>query len=462
MNALDWCDTIAAAASPPGGGWEGILRLSGERCLEILSAVFTPDLSGVSRQSPARVVRGMMRLAGDWGCVPAIASLWPGERSYTRQPSAELRLPGAPVLLEQALATLVRAGARLARPGEFTLRAFLAGRLDLTQAEAVLGVIDARDEAQLQVALAQLGGGLAAPLAELRRRMLDLLADLEAGLDFVDEDLDLASPDLIARSLRALENDVAALSARLGVRGNSAERPRVVLVGQPNAGKSSLFNALAGSETALVSPLPGATRDYLSADVEFCGLPVRLLDTAGLDRARVASEMDEVERFAQEQTQAQRQQGDLLVLCLDPAQQRTAWETDLLRQSFESPPAAAPVVVAHTKFDLPPPRQPNLPTALTVSSVSGAGLEALRRAVAEALAARWGEATPSTAARCRESLARTSLALARASHAAEHSLGDELIASELRLALEDLGLLVGAVVTDDLLDRIFSRFCIGK
>ena len=202
-------------------------------------------------------------------------------RSYTGQPVVEIHTLGSPPLLEIVLRSICAAGARPAGPGEFTLRAFLAGRIDLTQAEAVLGVIDAGDRHELEIALGQLAGGLARPLHRLRNKLLDLLAQVEAGFDFADEDLAFITREELDRQLAEAESDAAAILRQVDSRHESSPGVRAVLVGRPNTGKSSLFNALAGDRAALVSDHPGTTRDYLTAELDLDGVKCQLIDTAG-------------------------------------------------------------------------------------------------------------------------------------------------------------------------------------
>ncbi len=209
--------------------------------------------------------------------------VWPTTRSYTRQPSVEIHTVGSQPILQAMLKTLCRLGARLAAPGEFTLRAFLTGRIDLTQAEGVLGLIESRDRHELDVAVAQLAGGLGAPLVRLRDEMLELLAHLEAGLDFVEEDIEFIARDELREKIAAAAAQVQALAQRMAARGVIRDKVRVVLVGAPNVGKSSLFNALLKRSAALVSPLAGTTRDYLVGELVLDGATIELVDTAGLN-----------------------------------------------------------------------------------------------------------------------------------------------------------------------------------
>ena len=453
-------DTIAAIASAPGGACRGIVRVSGPQCATIVARIFTP-IAGRPALETARLASrlpGSIDLGQPLGVVPADLLLWPGTRSYTRQPSAEIHTFGSPPLLEALLARLCERGARLARPGEFTLRAFLAGRIDLTQAEAVLGVIDARDQRELSVSLAQLAGGLAGPLHGLRDELLDLLARLEAGLDFVEEDIEFIAADEIDRSLAAAARRIDELAARMQTRGIAGRLPRVVLCGPPNAGKSSLLNALSGRSAAIVSAEPGTTRDYVSATVRCGNLDVELIDTAGTDAHALPAS---IAAAAQSLGAAQIEGADLLLVCAEATDMTNP--SSLIRLPDE-PHAIGPAQLrVWTKIDRCRQPPPDTPGAVATSSVTGAGIDELKSAIAAALTSAAADASvvAGTAARCRESLLHASECLARARPAAAEQ-GEEFAAAEIRAALDDLGRVAGAVYTDDVLDRIFSRFCIGK
>jgi tRNA modification GTPase len=450
-------DTIAAIASPPGGAARGIVRVSGPGAIECVAARFVADDGrSLSELRSPSIVAGQFDVGGYCGQVPTLLYVWPTKRSYTRQVSVELHLPGSSPILDAALATLVRHGARVARPGEFTLRAFLAGRMDLTQAEAVLGVIDAESTTQLQTALHQLSGGLATPLQRLRSDLLDLLAHLEAGLDFVEEDIEFISQTDLCQQLAAAARQVAALAEQMQSRGQSREEPRIVLIGHPNAGKSSLLNALAGESAAIVSAVAGTTRDYVTRTISIEGIDCSLIDTAGVDQAAEAS----IEAAAQDVARGQRQQADVVVLCLDATAPRTEWENSQLAEDRDN------LIIAWTKIDRASPSMSKdlHGEAIATSSVTGQGLDLLKREIADRLQRQRGEThvVAGTAARCRESLQLAAEALRRAEEAAAAQAGEELVAAEVRGALDDLGRVVGAIYTDDVLDRIFSRFCIGK
>jgi tRNA modification GTPase len=448
-STLDLDDTIAAIASAPGGALRGIVRLSGPEVVSVLGRVFTPSPpQSLATITAPLLVRGHLTLPRELPTCPATLYLWPTERSYTRQPSAELHLPGSPPLLEAALEAVCQAGARVAKPGEFTLRAFLAGRLDLTQAEAVLGVIDARGQTELETSLQQLAGGLARPLHNLRERLLGLLAHLEAGLDFVDEDIEFISADELTRELSAAAGQVQVIANQLQERGEAGRLPRVVLSGRPNAGKSSLLNALAGGEPAIVSPIAGTTRDYVACRVHLDGIECLLIDTAG----ETLQPDGPIAAAAQMAMREQIEQADLALLCVDAANPGAESE---LRQASNRPELRV-----WTKCDLAVVRG----TGVATSSRTGQGIVELRRAIALALQAAPAEssAVVGTAERCKDSLRLGAESLERAAKAARSGLGDELVAAEVRTALDALGQVVGAVFTEDVLDRVFSRFCIGK
>lgn len=455
---FDLSDTIAAVASAAGGAVRGIVRISGPQAIACVTQCFAASNGqNVADIRRARCVDGLLQLGTPLGEVPCRLYLWPGTRSYTQQPSAELHTIGSPPIVNAALAAVCGFGARLAEPGEFTLRAFLAGRLDLTQAEAVLGVIDAGSRQELQVALAQLAGGIHAPLQTLRNQLLDLLAHLEAGLDFVEEDIEFITANELDAALAQIQTQLTTLAEQMQTRDTSPSAIRIALYGLPNAGKSSLLNALCGEEAALVSPVAGTTRDYVTRTVTIAGQICELIDTAGIGDVGEAA----FSPGGMSQTRAQEvvDQAHVVLLCLDASQPRQAWEQAALQK------ADSRYLQVLTKSDLLATFPATTSAACHVSSRTGAGLANLREHIVALLANSISQEThvvSGTAARCRDSVRQAAEGVARAREIARLSLGEELVAAELRLALDELGRVTGAVYTDDVLDRIFSRFCIGK
>ncbi len=453
-------DTIAAIASASGGAARGIVRISGPQVAGILEACFRADtkveLSGV--RSAAAFSGTLTLRESAMRALAADVYFWPDQRSYTRQPVAEIHTLGSPPLLSAVLRTVCAAGARLAEPGEFTLRAFLAGRIDLTQAEAVLGIIDARGEQELQTALSQLAGGLALPLQKLRDSLLDLLAHLEAGLDFAEEDIQFITPAELQSQLDEARDVLEAINSQINDRELHEDLPRVALVGWPNVGKSSLFNALSDQGAALVSAQPGTTRDYLAQVLDLNGVKCRLIDTAGIEIDLDANaNQSDIGNIAQRMTTSQAETCEVRMLCLDSTRPLSTWEQrELTANHF------AKQLVIVTKCDALK-REQLPPGALETSAVSGLGLDRLRQALREELQTLQRSQTSSlTPQRCAASLRAAGESFARASELNGLRAGEELIAAEVRVALTELGKVVGAIYTDDILDRIFSRFCIGK
>jgi tRNA modification GTPase len=430
-------DTIVALSTPAGPGARAVVRMSGPVAADAVRAVFEPAGEMPPR---GRIVEGAV------DGLPATLYFFRSPHSYTGDDVAELHTLSSPPLVEQLVTRLLQAGCRAARPGEFTQRAFLAGKLDLTRAEAVHAIIEANGQPELRQALAQLAGGVAKPLAGLREDLLNLLADVEAGLDFADEDISfVGQKELLLRLGKALAQ-VTLVGKQLDSRAVAGGAFRVALAGRPNAGKSSLFNALAGAH-ALVSEAPGTTRDYLVAKVDLDRVQIELIDTPGWQAAAGA-----IESQAQALGRSRQADADLVLLCVEAGAQPSSEEVTLIGQPHP------PVERVATKCDLASPQ----PGWLATSAVTRRGLDELRRRVAARARARPQPALAPSVSRCKGHVAACLEHLRRAHAVALEQDPPEILALELREALEQLGEMVGAVYTDDLLDRVFSRFCIGK
>jgi tRNA modification GTPase len=451
--------TIVAIASSLAPARRGIVRISGDRAVEVLT---TMAIGFVPRRGE-RAYREAVRLGlGVPLCqVDAAALVWPTGRSYTGSPSVEIHAVGSLPILESIVAAAIAAGARPAAAGEFTMRAFLAGRIDLTQAEAVLGVIDATDRERLDAALEQLAGNVSRPLREVRDRLLDLLADIEAGLDFVDEDIEFIDDAAIARGLRESREVIDAVATQLRGRHRATAIPDVVLRGLPNVGKSSLLNALAGRDVAIVSDIAGTTRDVVWHELEIGEGRIRLIDTAGIEEER-----DEIARQSGELGRKSEREGALTLVCVDCGD---ADESVGVGGSVGVGSSTASRLMVATRCDreVDRVRLGRLRQAgwVLTSAATGEGLGALRRRIVAALGGQVaGEelGVAATAARCGDAIGRASAGLANAAELLDRRAGHEWVAGEIRVALQAIGEVTGEIYTDDILDRVFSRFCIGK
>ncbi len=474
-------DTIVALSSAPGPGLRAIVRLTGPKAREVVAKVFRPSPlgeEGRSFLSPSpqggrgqevrrSLTPGSVRLSGVHSPLPADLYFWPAPRTATGQDLAELHTVSSPPLVERLVADLLAAGARAAQPGEFTLRAFLAGKKDLTQAEAVRAVIEAGTDADLRQALAQLAGGVTQPLQRLREDLLNLLADVEAALDFADEDIEFVARTELLTRIGAGIAHLTNLRRQLDDRSVGGRPVRVAIVGAPNAGKSSLFNALAGADTALVSDAAGTTRDYLTKTIDLGGVPVELIDTAGWQHAA-----DTVAEQAQRLSHEQAGRADVVLWCapvgepFDPADEArlTATGAELMRIRTKSdllPPSPPRGEGPGVRGGEPPP-QGRREHEVAVSVLTTGGTDALRAALAEKVASLARPPLAPSLSRCRGHVEAAMQALRRAHEHAREDDPPELLALALREALEQIGEMAGAVYTNDLLDRIFSRFCIGK
>lgn len=438
-------DPIAALATPPGRSALAVVRVSGRGAFDVVGRV----VSGL-RIHPARHATLATFAAADGTPIDrGLYTVFPGPGSYTGEDMVELSCHGGLAVPARLLAALTAAGARPAHPGEFTRRAVLNGKVDLVQAEAVGDLIDAATPAQARAALGQLEGGLSRRLHELRDHLIEVQALLGYDIDFPGEDDGPVPPLRIARAL----DDAAHRVDRLLATGPWGERLRegalVVLAGRPNAGKSSLFNALLGTERALVTEIPGTTRDAIEAPADFLGWPVRLIDTAGLQNAE-----ERIERLGIEVSRRYLAAADLVLVCAEAGRPLGSDETRLMDGRLN--------LVARTKADLAAAEAGEL----AVSCVTGSGLDLLRQAVAERLfgdRVALADLEPTlTRERHREALGRARDALEDARPHLGPSGDVVLVAHHVRRATLALDELIGVVDVEDVLARVFASFCVGK
>ena len=445
-------DTIVAVATPPGRAGLGVVRVAGPQAVAI-AARLAPGPGLAARVATLRRLASLPD--GDGAGAAAIDQVvitwFAAPASYTGDDVVEISAHGSPVLLDRIVRNAMAAGARLAAPGEFTLRAFLNGKLDLVQAEAVADLIDAVTPAQARLAFDQLDGTLSHALATIGEALFDLRVRLEASLDFPDEGYHFVEPGAVARECEAVRAQVVALLATARRGRLLREGCRVALVGAPNVGKSLLFNALLGSSRAIVTPVAGTTRDLLTERCDIGGLAVTLIDTAGVRESDEAIEQEGIARARQAAGAA-----DVRVLVLDRSQPYPSGH-DVAR-------GGATVIVAN-KSDLPTAwHGEHERVTIAASALTGDGLDAVRRAIVQAAVASESlEDTPAIAnARHTALLERVEARLGDAAEQAGSGEGEEIVLATLQDAFAALDEIVGKRSSEDVLRQIFARFCIGK
>jgi len=431
-------DTIAAVATPPGRGGIGVVRISGPQAPQIAERL-------IGSTPPARIATlARFRDASGAAVDEGIALFFPAPHSYTGEAVLELHGHGGPVVMGMLLAACLDAGARLAEPGEFTRRAFLEGRLDLAQAEAVADLIDASSQEAARSALRSLSGEFSAAIDALRTQLVELRALTEAQLDFPEEELDGLHREDAAKRLASVQAALDNVLARSRQGSLLRSGVHVVIAGLPNVGKSSLLNRLAGEERAIVTPIPGTTRDALRETIHIDGVAVVLVDTAGLRESN-----DELEKLGMARTRAELERADIVLAVHDA----TAGSTPQ--------PLATGVerIEVYNKVDL---RRGFVPPsgAIAVSAKTGQGMADLREAIVRA--AGWSGTGESVFLARERHLRALAAAKEHLTGAAGEKERWELFAEELRLAQEALSVITGGFTADDLLGEIFGRFCIGK
>lgn len=463
-------DVIAAIATAVGVGGIGIVRLSGKGAIEIADRGFR-GRRPLTQAASHTVHHGWFVGPDGFKIDEVLATVFRNPHSYTAEDMVEISCHGGSLVVRSVLSAVIVMGARLAEAGEFTRRAFLNGRLDLTQAEAVAELVYARSEAGLRCSLRQLEGVLSARLNAIMERLVDICSSIEADLDFVEENLEACKPEAIAAQLRVVTEDLESLlgSYKRGLRYKDGIR--VVIAGPPNVGKSSLLNALVERDRAIVTNTPGTTRDVIEESVMLGGVLFRLLDTAGL---RDVS--DEVESEGVRRTWREIEGADCCLFLMDATLPRDPQVVrTFLGLSEQYARDGKEVVLLENKCDLlgvgkgdwvVPDAKRNSPRTLRISARTGQGLDRLIQELVILCGSSLSQDLESgvliTSARHQESVRRANDSLRRCLENVQVGAGNELLAIDLREALDHLGAVVGKVTSEDLLDRIFSRFCIGK
>ena len=445
---MQLADTIVAISTPPGRAGLGIVRLSGVQARGIAAQFLAP-----AEWRPWQAHLAQLLDSQGHGIDQVVVTFFAAPRSYTADDLVEIACHGSPVVLRHAVQRALEAGARLAEPGEFTLRAFLNGRIDLPQAEAVRDLIDATTLYQARVAAQQVDGSVSRRLAPLKEPLVELIALLEAGIDFAEDDVSVAPAAEILRRLEPILEGTRQLAASFQYGGLVRQGLTLAIVGRPNVGKSSLFNRLLEQDRAIVTEIPGTTRDLVSETASIGGIPVKLCDTAGIRQTAERVESLGIERSYQAMADA-----DLTLVVVDLAQPFTAEDEGLIAR------AGTRALVVGNKRDLVRASL-QAPSLLTVSALTGEGISELRDAILEAVAPKgvFEQETGFITSLRHEQLLRESAAyLEKACDAVRSSIPHEMLLLDLYAALRPIDAITGATTADDILNRIFSTFCIGK
>ena len=458
-------DTIAAIATAQGEAGIGIVRVSGALALTIAAEVFRSPRGVSPTQLPTHTLtygHVVDATASDEIIDEVLLGVMHAPRTYTGEDIVEFNCHGGTIPVTAVLDVVLKNGARIAEPGEFTKRAFLNGRLDLAQAEAVAELIASKTDLSRKIAVEALAGKLSDTVNRLNDRLAALLAEIEASIDFPEEDLDFMKVETQLEAARAAQTDLTALLETAAEGRLITEGANVAILGKPNVGKSSLLNALVGTTRAIVTDIPGTTRDTIEEMMNIGGIPLKLIDTAGIRPTD-----DIVEQQGVERSKAVQDRAELCLMIFDASQPLNDADLELLKTAQSSK-----AILILNKMDLPVVTPPTVllahcPKKQVVETVipEGKGLDKLKAAVSEELLGGElviGESPIVTNARHQEALRRANEGLGYAIESLENGMPPDLIAVDLRISLDGFGDIVGKTTTEDILDRIFSQFCVGK
>lgn len=460
-------DTIAAVATPMGIGGIGIIKISGSLSREVAERIFLKKKNGTSPYlKPYHLHLGeIINPCSHEKIDEVLLTYMPGPASYTREDIVEIQCHSGYLVLEKILdLVLKQEGVRLAEPGEFTRRAFLNGRIDLTQVEAIIDLIKARTSSALRQAASQLGGALTEKILGFKKSLISMITNIESEIDFPEETIGVFSSQEVLKRLKTLEEELTALLFTYEEGKLFREGIKTAIIGRPNVGKSSLLNALLGEERAIISHLPGTTRDTIEESVNIYGIPLTIIDTAGLPLYPI---VDPVEENGTNRTRAKASQADLVLFVLDKSSPITENDQAIFREFQEKK-----IIIVLNKADLPAKLDPSLlPLRLennqvvSVSAKFHLGLEDLKKVIHDLITLRAGLSFPSVfinRLRHKISIEKATEGISQAIKSLKEEMSQEFIALDLKLSLDYLGEVVGETTTEDILDQIFAEFCIGK
>ncbi len=442
-------DTVAAVATPPGEGGIAVIRISGNAALAVAEKIFSGPVRDYASHTVhfGKILNDKRETVDEVLLVPML-----GSRSYTGEDTVEIHCHGGSLITKKVLYTVLTAGARAAYPGEFTFKAYMNGKLDLAQAEAVQALIGAQNELALHAAENQLQGALSKKIAHFQERLFDTAAILEAWVDFPEEGLEFASLEEIVTSLETVLDEMVALSNTFDNGKMIHEGLSLCLVGSPNVGKSSLMNALLGKERAIVTPIAGTTRDLLEENMRLGNLHFRLIDTAGIRETEEIIEQEGIRR-----SKKALQEADLVLLVLDAT--KGIEDLSLIEAAPEK------TITIWNKIDLPHADLPSFTNTVAVSAKERIGLEELHEMIESVI---WKKGPPSkqevviTNLRHRQALTQAISSLVTLIEGLKTGVSPEFLSSDMRRTLVELGTIIGKNITEDILSAIFSKFCIGK
>ncbi len=444
-------ETIAAVATPPGEGGVAIIRISGAQAVDIAALIYSGPLRSYRSHTMhyGKIVDQKGQIVDE-----VLIAVMQAPHSYTGEETVEIYCHGGSLITRRVLQTVLNAGARAALPGEFTFKAYMNGKLDLAQAEAIQALIAAKNDLALQAAESQLQGALSKKIQRFQKELIEIAAILEAWVDFPEEGLEFASAQEITLSLSKVAQEMEALSQTFEEGKMLHEGLTLCLAGAPNVGKSSLMNALLGKDRAIVTDIPGTTRDLLEADLSIGGLHFRLVDTAGIRQAHETVEQEGIRRSFQALKEA-----DLILVVLDASRGIEAQDQAILSQT----PSSSTLLIWN-KVDLSSPHTPP-PEAIPISAKEGHGLAQLKETIQAKI---WKQGAPSkeevvvTHVRHRQALDHAIQSVYQVIEGLKKGVSPEFLSADMRAALRELGTIIGQDIAEEILSAIFSKFCVGK